>query len=57
MSDSLYPTEDANGNALSTEYGLCVFKNHQTICLQEMPEHVIRTRMRVYVWCVCLCNH
>ena len=25
-----------NGNLLSTEYGLCVYQNHQTITVQEV---------------------
>ncbi|CAG8787225.1 10649_t:CDS:2, partial [Gigaspora rosea] len=33
-----YPTEDENGNPLTTEFGHSVYKDHQTICLQEMPE-------------------
>jgi DNA replication licensing factor MCM3 len=33
-----YPTEDENGNRLTTEFGYCVFRDHQTISIQEMPE-------------------
>ncbi|CAG8438055.1 14721_t:CDS:10 [Acaulospora morrowiae] len=33
-----YPTEDENGNPLTTEFGYSVYRDHQTICLQEMPE-------------------
>nr|CAG8576394.1 8246_t:CDS:10 [Entrophospora candida] len=33
-----YPTEDGNGNQLTTEFGYSVYRDHQTICLQEMPE-------------------
>ncbi|KAJ1569323.1 MCM DNA helicase complex subunit, partial [Nowakowskiella sp. JEL0078] len=33
-----YPKEDENGNILTTEYGLCQYRDYQTISLQEMPE-------------------
>jgi len=33
-----YPTKDANDNPLSSEYGLSIYKDHQTFTIQEMPE-------------------
>lgn len=33
-----YPTEDADGNKLETEYGYCKYKDHQVITIQELPE-------------------
>lgn len=38
ITTSVYPTKDENDNPLETEYGYSVFKDHQTITLQEMPE-------------------
>lgn len=35
---SAYPTEDENGNPLKTEFGFCVFRDHQSIHVQELPE-------------------
>lgn len=35
---NVYPQEDENGNPLITEYGLCTYRDHQTISIQEMPE-------------------
>ncbi|KAG9011009.1 MCM DNA helicase complex subunit [Tulasnella sp. JGI-2019a] len=35
---SMTPQEDDEGNPLTTEYGMCTFKDHQRISIQEMPE-------------------
>ena len=35
---SVYPREDDDGNSLTTEYGFCTYRDHQTISIQEMPE-------------------
>lgn len=35
---STYPTEDDQGNALTTEFGYCTFLDHQMITVQEIPE-------------------
>ncbi|EPQ28729.1 uncharacterized protein PFL1_03533 [Pseudozyma flocculosa PF-1] len=37
-SSTVYPTEDEEGNRLTTEYGHSVFRDHQMISIQEMPE-------------------
>lgn len=38
ITSSSYPTQDKEGNPLESEFGLSVFKDHQTVTLQEMPE-------------------
>ncbi|KAJ7139718.1 ATP dependent DNA helicase [Mycena epipterygia] len=35
---SVTPQTDDDGNILQTEYGFCVFQDHQRISMQEMPE-------------------
>lgn len=31
--------QDDNGNLLVTEFGLCTYKDHQTLSMQEVPEN------------------
>lgn len=38
ITNTTYPTKDKDGNPLETEFGLSLFKDHQRIVLQEMPE-------------------
>mmetsp|Transcript_47771 Transcript_47771/g.35020 ORF Transcript_47771/g.35020 Transcript_47771/m.35020 type:complete len:148 (-) Transcript_47771:384-827(-) len=33
-----FPTKDANDNPLSCDYGYCLYKDYQTVTIQELPE-------------------
>uniref|UniRef100_A0A6Q2WUX2 DNA replication licensing factor MCM3 n=1 Tax=Esox lucius TaxID=8010 RepID=A0A6Q2WUX2_ESOLU len=37
-SSAIYPTKDEENNPLETEFGLSIYKDHQSITVQEMPE-------------------
>ncbi|XP_067844590.1 DNA replication licensing factor MCM3 [Heptranchias perlo] len=37
-SSATYPTKDEENNPLETEFGLSLYKDHQTVTIQEMPE-------------------
>ncbi|CAI7771173.1 unnamed protein product [Closterium sp. NIES-53] len=36
---AIYPTKDDKGNILVTEFGLCRYRDHQAMAMQEMPEN------------------
>lgn len=38
ITSAIYPTEDTEGNKLTTEFGFSEYRDHQRITLQEMPE-------------------
>lgn len=35
---AIYPKTDERNNPLTTEFGFCTYRDHQTISIQEMPE-------------------
>ncbi|KCV69575.1 minichromosome maintenance protein 3 [Fonticula alba] len=35
---TVYPSQDAEGNLLTTEFGLSTYADHQTVSIQELPE-------------------
>lgn len=35
---SVYPKQDDDGNPLITEFGYCLYRDHQVVSIQEMPE-------------------
>lgn len=37
--NNAFPSKDQEGNALTTEYGYCVYKDTQTVTIQELPEN------------------
>ncbi|KAJ8008763.1 hypothetical protein DPEC_G00081790 [Dallia pectoralis] len=37
-SSAIYPTKDEENNPLETEFGMSIYKDHQSITVQEMPE-------------------
>ena len=39
LSHSYFFLQDDNGNLLVTEYGMCNYKDHQTLSMQEVPEN------------------
>merc|ERR1719411_1176808 len=49
---STYPTTDANGNNLTTEFGLSTFQDHQRIYIQDMPERTEPGSMPQTVECI-----
>jgi len=49
---STFPTTDANGNNLTTEFGLSTFADHQKIYIQDMPERTEPGSMPQTIECI-----
>ena len=47
-SSTVYPTKDEDGNPLETEYGLSVYKDHQTFTIQ------VSGHLLAYMFIFCL---
>ena len=50
-SSTVYPTKDEDGNPLETEYGLSVYKDHQTFTIQVI-ERLILDLKKFRKWAV-----